>query len=500
VVFLVVWLAHGHLAVLIAVLVGCGYLLLVERHPATAASLLVLGVVFDGVALSVLFRVGLPASVVQAASLWKEGVVGGCVLAAVHRRAFRTPDAIDLAAGAYLALGTLYLLVPHLVVGNGGGSGLSLDDRAHGWVSDVLYVAAFLAFRHLRLGRVVVDKVVRRVLAVTAITAVIGLFEALFSATWNHLAVKVLGFTAYRHVVLHEQPSASFRLDDVRVFASVHGHRIVRIGSVLFNDISIAFVFAIGIGIAVELVARGRASRWVIASLPVLGIALVLTQTRSAILAAVVATVLALRRRAGKSLAARARLARGLAVLLIVAVPVVVATGALGRFAAAGQSNAAHLKSLHIAVDTMVSHPLGLGLSTAAGGGQLAQQQTTSGAPVIISESQYLQVGTQLGVLGLVLYLVLLAFVLRRLLRRDEDDPAAVAPSALSNVTVGVLVGALVTIPFSSVEVALLFWGLAGLAVGTIDDRSDRRAAGTAIDGEPGVEGDHGTMRPTVVP
>ncbi|MDQ2754860.1 MAG: O-antigen ligase family protein, partial [Actinomycetota bacterium] len=441
--FLVVWLAHDHLAVLVAALVGAGYLLLIERNAATAATVLFLGVVFNIVALSVLFRIGVPASVVQAASLWKEGVVGGCLLAVLHRHAFRRPDAIDLAAGAYVALGTLYLFVAGLSHGNVGGAHLSLYDRSRGWVSDVLYVAAFLTFRHLRLGRTVVDTVFRRVLIVTVTTAVIGIFEAIFSAPWNYLAVKILGVTTYRHVVLHEHPSAAFRLDDVRVYGA---HQIIRIGSVLFSYISIGFVFAIGLGIAAELVARGRTPRWIAVSMPILGVALLLTQTRSAIIAGVLATVFALRRRSGKSLAARARLARALAVVLVVVLPVIIASGALGRFSAAGRSNADHLKSLHTAVDVMTANPMGLGLSTAAGGGQVVQQEAAT-STLIVSESQYLQVGTQLGFVGLILYLLLLAVLLRRLLRRDSDDPAGAAAGAMSNVAVGVLVGAIVTIP-----------------------------------------------------
>jgi hypothetical protein len=486
-VFILIWSTVDHLSAVVAALVGAGYLFLVQRRVATAVTVLLVVLLFNSALLPLAFKAGLSPSVVRSLSYWKEGIVLGSLLALWRRRPFRRPDALDIAALGFVALGTAYLLLPRLFIGSAGGSSLSFYDRALGWRSDVLYVMVFLVFRHLRLGRALVDQILRRVLVVVTATAVIGIFEALFSSTWNNFAVHVLGVTNYRHAVLHTQPSAVFHLNDVRTFAILQGHQILRIGSVLFDYIAIGFVFAVGLGIAAEIVARGRAPRWVYASLPVLGIALLLTQTRSAIVAGLVATAFALRRRAGKGLGDRSRLARILAVLLVAALPFVILTGLLQRFGSAPHSDTQHRSSLSTGINAMKLYPMGLGLGTAAGGGLIAFQANTNPTPdVVISESQYLQVGTQLGFIGLGLYLATVLLLIRRLLLRSHDDPLSLAPSAVSNVVIGASIGVIFTQAYVSVELAVLLWGLAGLAVSVVDDRLDQST-------EPGAT----TMRPT---
>ncbi|MGH9075947.1 MAG: O-antigen ligase family protein [Acidimicrobiales bacterium] len=477
-VFAVVLVAHDNLAVVVAVVVGGGFVLVVQRRVEVAASALLVAVLFNSVGLPVLFRLGVPAPAVQAASLWKEGLVAGCLVGVVARRSWRRPDAIDVAALAYVAIGTLYLLVPEAFLGHGPGSSLSLYDRGLGWRSDVFYVVAFLVFRHLHLDRAVVDRIMRRVLGATVVTGLVGIFEFVWPSAWNRLAVHVIGVTTYRHLVLHQQPSSQFNLDSILTYEYLGGHQFLRIGSLLFDDIVVGFVFAVGLGIAAEIVARGKAPAWVWASLPVLAVALLLTQTRSAIVAGALATAFALRHRAGKSLAGRDRLAKVLAAVVVVTLPIAVAAGLLSRFTSDTGANTTHASSYRAAVEIMVHQPLGRGLSTAAGGGLLvAQQQDTidTTSPAVVTESQYLQEGTQLGVAGLAAYLAVVVMTTLALSRRRGGDRLALAPAAMSNVAVGVAVGALTTQPFVSVEVALLFWCLAGLALGVVDQTAGAR-------------------------
>jgi O-antigen ligase len=470
VVFGLFWAEVDHLAAIVAVVVAGGYFFVIQRRVTTAITVLVVLILFNSALLPLLYKAGLSASVVQAASLWKEGIVAGSALALVRRQSWHRLDALDVAALAFLAVGTAYLLVPGLFV-HGSGASLSLYDRALGWRSDVLYVAVFLIFRHLHLGRAVVDRIFRRVVVAVSVVAAIGIFEALFSSTWNHFAVKDLGVTTYRYLVLHEQPSAQFNLNDVRTFALLHGHPILRIGSVLFDYIAVGFVFAIGLGIAAEMLARGNAPRWVYGCVPLIGAGLLLTQTRSAIFAGIVAVAFALRRREGKRLGDRARFARVLAVLLIVSLPIVLATGLLQRIGSAPTSNALHQSRVSAALNVIKENPLGQGLATAGGGGGaiVLMQRTTFGTVPLISESQFLQVGTELGVLGLASYAAMVVLLLRHLLRRREIDRLSQAPAAMSSIAVGTFAGVLVTQAFVSVELAFVFWGLAGLAAGVAD-------------------------------
>lgn len=466
--FVVIVVDVGVLSAIVATGAAVGYLLLVRRRPATAISLLMVLILFNSVLLPVLFKVGLSSSVVKAASFWKEGIIVGALLALTSRQPFRHRDALDVAAVGFLALSAIYLFFPGIV---GSASGLSFQSRALAWRSSVLYVLAFLAVRHLRLGRIVVDQILRRAMVVIVMTAVIGLFEAAFSSTWNHFAVDDLGVTTYRHIVLGEKPGGLFSLGDVRSFGTLHGHTILRIGSVLLDYVGIGFVFAIGLGIGAELIARGEGRPWLYVSMPVLGAALLLTQTRSAMVAAVVTVAFALRGRTGKSLAHRAHFARILAVALVLLVPVVLATGALNRFTQDTAANSLHRDRAKVGFSVMVHQPLGRGLGT-TGGGVVAPEQTPNvNAPTIIAtESQYLLVGTQLGLLGAVLYVTIIVLCLRLLLGRRRDNERSLARAAMGNVAVGVAVGAAFTQPFVTIEVALLFWVLLGLAVSVADD------------------------------
>lgn len=499
-VFFGIWAGAGHLAVIVAVLVGAGFFFLVQRRVATAVSALLILVLFDLILLPLAFKLGLSVSMVKALAYWKEGVVAGSFVALWHRRPLRRLDALDIAVLAYVALGTAYLLLPHLFVGHAAGSGLSLSVRASAWKVDVVDVAVFMIFRHLRLGRAEVDRILDRVLLVVLAVAIIGIFEAAFPSSWNHLAVTDLGVTRYEHLVIGYQPSSAFNLHDIRVYSLVHGHRVIRVGSVMFNNLAVGFVFAIGLGTAAELVARGRARWWIYGSLLVVGGALLLTETRSGIIAGAIAMLVALRRRAGKALGDRHRLALVLAALVVITVPFIVATGTLQRFLSAPRSNAAHQSSFVQGVDVLRSYPLGRGLGTAAGAGQqAAAQQAPSGdaVKIVVTESQYLQIGTQLGIIGLALYVTVLALMLRRLLLRQRDDPLAVAPAAMSNVVAGTVVGLLFTQAFVDSKLAVLFWGLAGLAVSVVDDRLDGPRADGAVADEPTEISRTATMRPT---
>ncbi|MDQ6782819.1 MAG: O-antigen ligase family protein [Actinomycetota bacterium] len=469
-VFLLVLVDHAHLAVLVAILFGTGFLVLVGRRPAAAISALLVLLVFNTALLAVLFRIGLPASVVRGLGYWKEGVVIGALLELIRRAKPLRPDALDIVAGTYAALGTLYLLLPRLAVGHAIGSSISLSNRALGWRSDVVYVAIFLIVRHLRFERRTIEAIFRRLLVVAVVAAVAGVLELVASGTWNHVAVSDLGVQTYRHIVLHQQPGPGFHLDDVRVYGHIGSHQFVRIGSVLFDYLGIGFIFVIGLGTAAELIVRGRASRWIYAAFPVMIVALLLTQTRSAILAGAAATVWALWPRAGRLRSQRIRFARILAVLVVAVVPLALATGALDRFSGGTGSNSEHRSGFTAGISVMGANPLGRGLSTGAGGGQLVVQRQRGVTPVVfVTEDQYLQVGTQLGIAGLVLYLATVVLLLRRLLARSPADASTFAPPAMANIAVGTLLGAIFTLPFVGVDVAWIFWGLAGLAISALD-------------------------------
>lgn len=476
VVFEAVRREQGKLQVFIAAVVALGLVVAVVRRPGRALLTLLVVLPFQTIILAVLLKVGVPHAIVRPLGFWKEGLIAGLAAAAIVRirRDHPSFDAADKLALAYVGLGTAYLFLPHLFVGSQIGAHLRFYVRELGWRSDVLYIGIFFVARHLALSAPQVLRLLRRVLAVGFVMALVGLFEFAASGTWNHLAVHVFGVQHYKEVVLHQTPGPSFNPTDVRQYANVGGHRFVRVGSVLFDHASAGFYFAFCLGVAAEMVARARGRTWVVVSIPLLGVALVLTQTRSALVAGVVALLFSVRAQIGRSIRNRARLALILGLVMVVAIPFALASGVLNRFSSSSGSNKDHSSSFHTGVATMSASPLGRGLSTAAGGGQLAANEgISSQSSVGVTESQWLQIGTQLGDLGLVLYAGAFLAMERRLRRRSldaGDDPesraAAMSAAGARNAFVGLVVGATFLQVFLGPELSWTVFALVGAAAG----------------------------------
>lgn len=457
--------------------VGVVLAVVAARHVIGTVNVLVVCVLFNLAGLALLYHVGLPASAVKALSLWKLVAVIGLALAVLARGKLRRPDLLEAAALVYVVLGTLYFLWPGFFVGQAAGAHLSTYERALGWRGDVFYILVFVVFRRLRLAPDVVDRLLTRFVGVAVVMALFGIFEAAVPSAFDALAVHGLGVPQYEHDIVGYQPSSAFSLHSVLVYSGANHTGLLRVGSLLVDYLSVGFVFAIALGIVADRLARDprRPRLWV--ALVVLVAATVLTETRSAIVAAAVALLMALRHRAGKPLWARAYLARALAAGLVVAVPVVGASGILSRFLHAPQSNAIHKHAFRGGLTSLVHAPFGNGLGAAEGGAQILL--AGMGASVV-TEDQYLQIGAVMGYPGLLLYLVVVGGTLVVLLRRDRDGPGSPAPSAMSNAAVGCFVGALLTQAFTNLELSMSFWALAGMAVGVVDQRREAAPVGAA--------------------
>ena len=112
------------------------------------------------------------------------------------------------------------------------------------------------------------------------------------SAAWNRFVVHTIQYTRYEINVLRGDPPNPF---DIRVYGHVGGTQIVRAGSVFLSALTCGFYLVLGFALALERAARDQGRRWMIAALVLLGAGLLLTQTRSAILGALVVTFLAFR-------------------------------------------------------------------------------------------------------------------------------------------------------------------------------------------------------------
>jgi hypothetical protein len=81
----------------------------------------------------------------------------------------------------------------------------------------------------------------------------------------------------------------------------------------------------------------------------------------------------------------------------------------------------------------------------------------------LTSEDAYLQVGNEIGIIAMVLFMLLLLSLAGHLRRAPPND--VVAPNALFAATCGLIVGGLFLHVWLDYPTALTLWGIAGVAL-----------------------------------
>jgi hypothetical protein len=457
-------------------LLAFGLLVLAAKRPDRSLLALIVFLPFQGLILARLWGWGLPASVVSHLGAWKDALALGVIVAGA--RSFiasgRRADGLDRIALAFVALVALYaLLQPEIVPGSPSASNI----RLLGFRETAGFVLLLLGARHAPLGPRFTERALRVLLLVAGIVAAIGVYEAIDSSGWNHFIVHTIKYPAYQIAVLHGQP---FNPTDIRTYGYIGGARVARIGSVFLNDLNLAFYLVLPFAVGVERALRRTASPLVVLTTITIGAALLLTQTRSAILGAAVVLVLALVPTAGRPRHWRTQAVIVLAGLAMIAVPAAFSTGVAKRFSQANnrsdQSTAGHVTGFWSGLHTIGQHPLGQGLGTGAG---IGQRFTVANDKV--AENSYLDVGDEVGILPMLLFAALtVALVLKlRRVARERPEPALTAAFAGG---AGLAVSAWFLHTWLDFAVAWTYWGIAGAALGlafspaTASDRATEAA------------------------
>jgi hypothetical protein len=468
-VYLAAYSEQPHMKLGIEAIVGVIYVAFAASRPYKSLTLLVVLLPFNVIILSTLYRMHVPSMVVRGLDFWKEGLVAGLAVAAARNWARRRPrlDWADRLALAYVALGCVYLLFQHLMVGNAAGGHASFYARELGWRADVLYVGLFVICRHLGLERKQVQLLLDRALKVILVVAAVGVYEFFRPWSFNNFLVNTVQLPRYDANIVHT-PVANPR--DLLIFAS-NGH--VRIGSLLVDNLLDGFYFLVGLGLALERITRSRAPLWVILSLPVIGLGVVFTQSRAAMLGAALVVIWALRSQIGRSLARRLRLGVLVGCMALVGLPLLLFGGAFHRFVSSGNSNSGHTSAVSKGLRIMGEDPLGRGLATGAGGGQTAAAKgAVTATTLFIPENQWLEIGTQLGVLGLVLYSGAIVLIVTRSGPRAGREPLSGAGSSaagMQSALLGLLGGGLFLTPFIEPIVSWTVFSLCGVAASVFD-------------------------------
>ncbi|MEA2146034.1 MAG: O-Antigen ligase, partial [Solirubrobacteraceae bacterium] len=386
----------------------------------------------------------------------------------------RRADTVDRLALGFIALAALYLLVGSAIVPSAPSS---LSVRLLAFRQDAGFVLVLLGARHAPLPADFLQRAGRAAIAVAAVVGAVCIFETLDASGWNHFVVSTIRYTRYEVGILHAKIP---NYDDIRIYGTIGGGQIVRAGSVFVSALTCGFYLVLGFALALERTVRERTSPAILLALPVIGAGLLLTQTRSAILAGVIVTILAFAPAAGRRRSWRTQLGLLMAILAIVAIPAVVSTGLTKRVTGAlnntDSSSLAHASAFWDGLHAIARQPLGYGLGTSAGTGQRFQ---TAGSSVVVPENDYLQVGVELGVIGTLLFVALTVAVvvhLRRAARRWASGPLAATMAAAA----GLMVAAWVLQTWTDVTVSWTMWGMAGASLGVARTQLAGAPAGLA--------------------
>ncbi|MEA2684689.1 MAG: hypothetical protein QOK05_3017 [Chloroflexota bacterium] len=411
------------------------------RRPSEALILLVVLLPLYPVLFGLSQKFHVPSSALGYLRYWKEVVLVALLTRTVARTRIKDLAPVDWSVIAFLALGGLYVLLP---------IGPSFYARALGARDLCAALTLFLVVRHVGVRPGLGRRLETAVLLTGSLVAAVAL--------WNYFspdgyAVWIVGLAQWQADVLGLVGHA-----DTPIYHTlVAGRSVVRAGSIFVNPLSAAFYMLIPVGLFIGRVAAGEARHPLERMLGALCVAgLLVTVTRSAI--ATLPLMLAIAILAGR------KPGRTVALILvggIVAYPLISSIGLGAQFSGALDPNqvstAGHLAALGRDVVVITHVPLGLGL---AQGGAEGQRFVLAGA--LTAESWYLQVAVELGVLGLVLFVIALGRTLRLLwgVARAGQARGAAALCALA----GIAAGGVFLHSFSDLHISYTVWALAGLA------------------------------------
>lgn len=427
-----------------AFVAGCAVLIL-WRQPVLGLIVLLIGVPLHSLALLVLTGVlSAPALPTQAFTMWKELlliVLLGVILARWLRRgsARLRMGVVDILGIAYLLLVVFYLLVPSAAVGWGG--------RLRAARTDAVFLLAFWVGRGLYPGRKWLKRLVYLTIGLAALGGLGAVIERFFLP---HDILLRLGLEQY-FAFLGVPGVSSLPIQ----FFSAGGLGVQRAGSLYINPIELSFGMLAGLSLGVSLVMSGlwRARPVVVLAIGLMLAGLILSIVRSALLGLAVSMILIM---------LGSRLTRRVVIILTLTAVILIALGAhlgLARLAVqtvtlTDPSSRWRLEAWRQSLEAIVQRPWGWGLGTV---GALAERFADPSVR-ITSENWYLQIGIELGVVGLILYLGTITLVAYRLLvyyRLDRD----VFRRAL---TFGMLAG---LVGLSFVGQFLHVWGYLSLSI-----------------------------------
>jgi hypothetical protein len=462
----------------------------VWRRPTVALYLFLVGLALHNAVMAALYEAGVRGSTLTAITAWKE-ILLAVALVRVARDALRDRrlpfrfSVVDGLALAFALLVLVYALIPQSALGGHATTRTVALALRH----DLVPVAAYILGRCLILRADELRRFAWTLLGVAGFVAGLGLADVyLVPISWW----RTNGVVGYFHDHLGYDyhgtgvDPAHAGLPENFVY-NVGGDKpfLRRLVSTFLSPLASGYLFVAALLVGFTLLRRRR----VAVALSVVAFAgLLWTFSRASLLAlAGGLVVLGLVRRSRVELVAALAVV-GVAVAWVHVFPKIAPEGNWtkadleyqhqrasrsnsGDFNAASLSEPSlrsHWNALRGGIETMVHHPQGYGL------GNVGQTASRTNTPLKAGESNYTELGVELGVLGSLLWIAWGLALLTALVRAGRGDPYAAAAAA---VFAAVLALAVQTDVIGSPWVAYCVWAFAGALASRT--RPEERLAGT---------------------
>ena len=443
----------------------------VWRRPLVALYLFIVGLALHNAAMAALYAAGVRGTTLTVITAWKE-ILLAVALVRVGRDAVRQRRlpfgwrAFDWLAVAFAALTVLYALIPQSVLGGAAGHRAVALGLRH----DLVPVGAYFLGRALVLTRAELERIGWTVLGTGAFVAALGLVDvyAVSINWWRTNGVidyfhRHLGYDYHGTGLRKEAGGAVYGLPENFIYNLGNDKPFLRrLVSTFLSPLASGYLFVVALLLGFRL----RAAALALSAIVAAGLLWTFSRSSLVALAGALVVLAVLRRRPIELVGALAAIA--IAVGWAHVFPKIGPTGQFtkvdrayqqargkngttdfGATSASEPSLHEHWVSLKDGVRTTLHHPQGYGL------GNVGQTASRTGTPLKAGESNYTELGVELGVVGALLWIAwnLAALVA---LRREVRIAAAFA---------AILALAVQTDVIGDPWVAYCMWCLAGAAV-----------------------------------
>ncbi len=410
---------------------------------------------------------GLPAPTVRLVAAWKEATIAALLVAVVVRlftgHIGRASIVwLDAVVGGLGVLALVYMVA----AGPWLGTDVPLVATAYGFRDSVYFSLLYF------VGRATPEiarntAALRRMFVVTAVVAAIGVAERFLVPPEG---LVLLGAASYFQDFLGVAAftgSNQYGLPD-NYWTMIGSQLVRRVGSTYLSSQGFAIPFLILMPAATLWLVVQRRHWLARVAYLLLWVALILSITRTTIIACVLETLVVALFLKRWSLAALLVITSGTAIAgAVVALPAL--RGFLWETLLwETASSASHAEAWAQGLEAVLRHPLGVGL------GMADQTAARFGLQMLSSDNQYLKFAVEMGMAGLALYIILLlAFAVTgaRVARRFAHAPEALYGILLVAATLGIALNSMTAVLTNSMVLAYLYFWFAGTATTLATER-----------------------------